>query len=143
MFLLDTNVIPALSPSGREAARDLVVWLDRASRHLFVSAITAAEVASGIAKAEREGASATARPRREWWQAIEHLYREKRLPFDLECAPAAGAIPDDARAHRAGFEDIAATARVHGLTVPARSPRNFEPLGVPVLDPFQVCPSPP
>ena len=43
--------------------------------------------------------------------------------------------------HRASdtlYEDamIAATAKVHGLTVATRNVRDFKPFGVPVLNPF-------
>jgi predicted nucleic acid-binding protein len=89
MFLLDTNVISALAPSKRAAAAELAVWLDRASPYLFLSAITAAEVAAGVAKAEREGAGAKARALAEWWQAVEHFYGARVLPFDLRCAQRA------------------------------------------------------
>lgn len=142
MFLLDTNVISALAPSKREEAEGLAVWLDRASPHLFLSVVTATEVAAGIAKAEREGAVAKARSLTEWWQAVEHFYGEKVLPFDLGCAHLAGGMLDRARAHRPGFEDIAiaATAQAHGLTVLTRNLRHFAPLGVSALDPFQGLP---
>ncbi len=143
MFLLDTNVISALAPSKREEANDLAIWLDRASPYLFLSVVTAAEVAAGIAKAEREGAEVKARSLAEWWQAVEHFYGEKVLPFDLRCAHLAGGMLDRARAHRPGFEDIAiaATAQTHGMTVLTRNLRHFEPLGVSALDPFQGLPS--
>jgi predicted nucleic acid-binding protein len=142
MFLLDTNVISALAPSKRAAAGELAVWLDRASPYLFLSAVTAAEVAAGVAKAEREGASAKARALGEWWQAVEHFYGTKVLPFDLRCAHLAGRLLDHARTHRPGFEDIAiaATAGTHGLTVLTRNLRHFAPLGVSALDPFQGLP---
>ena len=70
------------------------------------------------------------------------LYAQNLLPFDLKCAHAAGQILDHCRAHRPGFEDIAiaATARVHGLTVLTRNLRHFEPLGVRALDPFEALP---
>ncbi len=142
MFLVDTNVISALAPSKRADAKDLAMWLDQASPHLFLSVITAADVAAGIAKAEREGASAKARSLGEWWQAVEHFYAEKVLPFDLRCAHLVGRLLDRARAHRPGFEDIAiaATAQAHGLTVLTRNLRHFVPLGVSALDPFQGLP---
>lgn len=57
MFLVDTNVISALAPSRRQSSEQLVEWLDKASSQLFLSVISAAEVKSGIAKAEREGAT--------------------------------------------------------------------------------------
>lgn len=142
MFLLDTNVISALSPAKRGESRELLDWLDAASPYLFLSVITAAEVASGIAKARRENASTKAQLLNQWWQAIEHLYSDRVLPFDLRCAHSAGEILDRARAHQPAFEDIAiaATAQVHGLTVLTRNRRHFVPLGVPVVDPFQALP---
>jgi predicted nucleic acid-binding protein len=142
MFLVDTNVISALAPSRRPGSAKLIEWLDEASPQLFLSVITAAEVKSGIAKAEREGAGSKALRLQDWWDSIEYLYAAKLLPFDLRCAHAAGQILDDARAHDPGFEDIAiaATAQVHGLTVLTRNLRHFEPLGVRSLDPFAALP---
>ncbi len=142
MFLVDTNVISALAPSKRQNVDELVGWLDKASAQIFLSVISAAEVKSGIAKAEREGATTKARRLTEWWESIEHLYAEKLLPFDLQCAHVAGQILDTARAHQPGFEDIAiaATAQVHDLTVLTRNLRHFEPLGVRVIDPLLALP---
>ncbi|QKK33123.1 type II toxin-antitoxin system VapC family toxin (plasmid) [Rhizobium indicum] len=142
MFLVDTNVISALAPSKRQNLERVTEWLDIASSQLFLSVISAAEVKSGIVKAEREGATVKARQLREWWESIEHLYLKKLLPFDLRCAHAAGQILDDARAHQPGFQDIAiaATAQVYGLIVLTRNLRHFQPLGVRVLDPFDALP---
>jgi len=142
MYLVDTNVISALAPSKREGAEKLVEWLDRASPWLYLSVITAAEVRAGIAKAEREGATTKAARLADWWSAIEHIYGERILPFDLQCAAEAGAIIDHARAHQPGFEDIAiaATARAHDLVVLTRNLRHFAPLGARCVDPFAQLP---
>ncbi|MBY3469002.1 type II toxin-antitoxin system VapC family toxin [Rhizobium laguerreae] len=142
MLLADTNVIYAFAPSKRHSSRQLVESLDRASSQLFLSAISAAEVKSGIAKAERDGVTTRAQRLKDWWESIEYLYAQKLLSFDLRCACAAGRILDAARAHQPGFEDIAiaATAKVHGLTVLTRNMRHFRPLGVQVLDPFEALP---
>ena len=142
MFLADTNVISALAPSKRGGQERLIDWLDQAGPNLFLSVISAAEVVSGIAKAEREGATTKARALTEWWRGIEYLYAQKVLPFDLRCATAAGRMIDRARAHQPGFGDIAiaATAQVHGLTVLTRNLRHFAPLGVEAVDPFVALP---
>lgn len=142
MFLVDTNVISALAPSKRENVGMLVDWLDKASPRLFMSVISAAEIEAGICKAGREGATRKALQLTEWWQTIEHLYSDRLLPFDLQCAHVAGGIIDAARAHQPGFEDIAiaATARVHELVVLTRNLRHFEPLGVQAIDPFNTLP---
>lgn len=86
------------------------VGLDEAGPRLFLSIVSAAEIRAGIVKVEREGAISKARWLAEWWDSIEHLYAEKLLPVDLECARMAGEILDSARAHRPGFEDIAIAA---------------------------------
>ena len=145
MYLVDTNVISALAPTKNGRNGDLVEWLDQASPGLFLSVVTAAEVQSGISKAEREGATTKARRLGEWWESVEYLYGKKILSFDLDCARVAGRLLDEARAHQPGFEDIAiaATASVHRLTVLTRNLRHFEPLGIPVIDPFERLPSPP
>lgn len=142
MFLVDTNVISALAPSKRLSADELLEWLDRASSRLFLSVISAAEIRSGIAKAEREGAITKARRLSDWWESIEYLYAEKLLPFDIRCAHIVGQILDDSGAHNSGFENIAiaATARAHGLTVLTRNLRHFEPLGARAIDPFAALP---
>jgi hypothetical protein len=142
MFLVDTNVISALAPSNCQNVDELVGWLDKASSQLFLSVISAAEVKSGIAKAEREGPTTKARRLTEWWESIEHLYAEKLLSFGLQYAHAAGEILDTPRAHQPGYEDIAiaATALAHDLTVLTQNLRHFEPLGVRAIDPFITLP---
>jgi predicted nucleic acid-binding protein len=142
MYLFDTNVISAVAPSKTERAEVLADWLDRASDRLFLSAITASEVHAGIAKAVRLGATSKAGALLEWWQAIEHLYADRILAFDLHAARVAGGILDAARAHDPGFEDIAiaATARVHGLTVLTTNELHFQPLGVPWINPLAALP---
>ena len=142
MFLLDTNVISAAAPFKNERSQKLAAWLDSASDRLFLSAICASQVHAGIAKAERFGASTKARALLEWWQAIEHLYADRILPFDLHAARVAGRMLDEARAHDPGFEDIAiaATARANGLTLLTTNERHFRPLRVPMLNPLTELP---
>ncbi|MDX8437526.1 PIN domain-containing protein [Mesorhizobium abyssinicae] len=142
MFLLDTNIISALAPSKTVEQAALADWLDRASDYLFLSVVTASEITARIAKAEREGAKKKTALLRQWWQAVEYLYNERILPFDLRAAHAAGSILDRARAHQPGFEDIAiaATAEVHALTILTDNERHFAPLGVPMLNPLKALP---
>lgn len=143
MYLVDTNVISALAPTKASTSEDLAGWLDRQGDKLFLSVVTAAEIISGIARAERMGAEAKASRLREWWETIEHLYASRLLPIDLRVAHLAGLLLDGTRAHDPGFEDIAiaATAKVHGLTVLTRNLRHFRPLGVTAVDPFESLPN--
>jgi predicted nucleic acid-binding protein len=153
MYLIDTNVISAKalakSPSrGAAVAReDLVRWMDDASDALFLSVVTVAEIEDGIAKVRRERATRKAADLAEWLEAVVHLYGDRILPVDLAISRIAGKLSDSARGqgHAPGFADIliAATAHHHELVILTRNVRHFEPLGVPVLDPFEALPRSP
>ncbi len=119
--------------------------MDAQSGALFLSAVTIAEIEDGIAKARREGAARKADSLAAWLATVLHLYGERVLPFDVDAARIAGALSDRARGQgqAPGFADIiiAATASRHQLTILTRNMRHFEPLGVPVLNPFECLPS--
>ncbi len=117
-YLVDTNVISAAAPTTAVKRSELIEWMDSHSPALFLSAVTIAEIADGIAKA---------------------------LSFDSATAEIAGALTDLARGrgHSPGFADIAiaATARRHDLTILSRNERHFVAMDVAVVDPFQTLPS--
>jgi predicted nucleic acid-binding protein len=144
MYLVDTNIISSGAPTKAVAPAPLLAWMDAASSGLFLSVVTAAEVAAGIAKAEREGATTKSRKLREWWTAVEHLYGDRILPIDHKVAPAIGQMLDKARSigQAPGWADlaIAGTALTHGLTILTRNLRHFQPLGISCLDPFADLP---
>lgn len=153
MYLIGTDVISggalAKSPSGvgPVAREGLVRWMDEASDALFLSVVSVTEIEDGIGKAQRERATRKAADLAEWLEAVVHLYGDRILPVDLAISRIAGKLSDTARGqgHAPGFADIliAATARHHELVVLTRNVRHFEPLGVPVLDPFETLPRSP
>ena len=119
--------------------------MDTHSRDLFLSAVTIAEIADGIAKAKREGARRKSADLSTWLRVVLHLYGDRVLPFDAPTAEAAGALMDLARSrgHSPGFADvaIAATARRHHLMILSRNERHFAAMDVAVVNPFQELPS--
>ena len=144
-YLVDTNVISATAPTAIAKRAELVAWMDTHSPDLFLSAVTIAEIAEGIAKAKREGAKRKASNLSDWLRTVLHLYGDRVLPFDSPTAEIAGALADLARGrgHSPGFADVAigATARRHDLTILSRNERHFAPMDVAVVDPFQTLPS--
>jgi len=136
-YLVDTDVISAAAPSTAATRPEIVEWIDAHSDDLFLSAVTIAEIADGIAKAKREGATRKASDLSAWLQTVLHLYGDRVLPFDTPTAEIAGALADLARGrgHSPGFADvaIAATARHHGLTILSRNERHFAPMAVAVI----------
>jgi toxin FitB len=143
-YLVDTNIISATAPTAPVGRADLVAWMDSHSPDLFLSAITIAEIADGIAKAKREGARRKAAALAAWLRTVLHLYGDRVLAFDSQTAEIAGALSDLARGrgHAPGFADIAiaATARRHELTILSRNARHFMPMDVAVIDPLQTLP---
>ena len=143
MYLVDTNVISAGAPS-RLAPPELVAWMEVHSALLFLSSVTVAEIEDGIAKLRREGATRRSEDLTAWLETVLHLHADRILAFDTPTARIAGALSDRARGqgNAPGFADIiiAATAQHHGLTILSRNVRDFAPLGVPVLDPFDALP---
>ena len=143
-YLVDTNVVSATAPTAGVRRSELMAWIDSHSPGLFLSAVSVAEIADGIAKANREGATRKASDLSAWLQTVLHLYGDRVLPFDSPTAEIAGALSDLARGrgHSPGFADIAiaATARRHDLTILSRNERHFASMEVAVIDPFQKLP---
>ena len=132
MYLLDTNVVSELRrPRPHGAVLDWVT--DVPAEQLFVSAVTVGEIQAGI-EITREQDAAKAGELEEWLDRV--LASLGVLPMD---APA---LREWARLmHRRSdtkTEDamIAATARVHRLTVVTRNVSDFGLLGVDLENPF-------
>ena len=144
-YLVDTDVISATAPTKTVTGAQLTQWMDSHSADLFLSAVTVAEIADGIAKARREGAKRKAADLSDWLQTVLHLYGDRVLAFDAATAEIAGALSDFARGrgHTPGFADvaIAATARHHGLIMLSRNARHFAAMDIAVINPFERLPT--
>ena len=144
-YLVDTNVISVTAPTTAVRRPELIEWMDLHSLDLFLSAVTIAELADGIAKAKRQGAKRKASDLSAWLRTVLHLYGDRVLPFDSPTAEIAGVLSDLARGrgYSPGFADIAiaATAHRHDLTILSRNERHFAPMDIVVVDPFQKLPS--
>lgn len=139
MFIVDTNVVSELrkARSGRADANVMAWTRSVDAARLFVSAITIMELELGVLLIERRDAVQGARLR--FWldQQVLPEFAQRTLPIDLRVAQRC------ARLHvpnRRGEADalIAATALVHGMTVVTRNVVDFEPTGVPLLDPWKT-----
>ena len=139
MFVLDTNVVSELM---REAPASTVrAWLDaQLTSALFITAITEAEIRTGIAvlpDGERQrGLNAAAE------RAFGVLFAERILPFDSDAAQAYAAITVARRVagHPISQADcqIAAIARSRGASVVTRDVDDFEGSGVEVVNPWAI-----
>ena len=133
MYLLDTNVVSELRRVRPHTA--VLHWLEGVpADQLFLSAVTVGEIQSGI-EITREQDVPKADEIEAWLDKVVASFGV--LPMD------AAAFREWARLrHRksdALIEDamIAATARVHRLTVVTRNTRDFVPFSVDLLNPFE------
>jgi predicted nucleic acid-binding protein len=138
MILLDTNVIS--EPLRREPEPGVIEWIDaQALETLYLSAITVAELRSGIAllpAGKRRTGLLENLERR-----VLPLFTGRVLPFDLPCTQTYAELI--AKAQKAGLAIatadgfIAATAAANGLAVATRDTSPFEAAGVTVINPWK------
>lgn len=135
MFLLDTNVVSQMRRPDRINAGPKI-WLERQNpADLFLSAVTVLEFELGMSRLTRHD-TPQAQLIRLWLE--NKCYPEfatRILPIDADVARRCARLHvPNPRPDRDAY--IAATALVHGLTVVTRNTRDFEPTGVPLLDPW-------
>jgi predicted nucleic acid-binding protein len=133
-YLLDTNVLS--ETRKRQPAASVAGWIAAAPPDwLHVSVLTLGEIEQGIARAGGRGDRQQAAALERWLRDVETGFEDRVLPVTLAVAAAWGR-QQYARPLPVIDALIAATARVHGLTVVTRNARDFEPAGVQVLNPF-------
>ncbi len=132
MYLLDTNVISEVRKPKPHGA--VLAWLASLPKHqVFLSAVTIGELQTGIELTRRQD-PAKADLIEAWVEMI--LFEYVVIPMDSDCFRQWAKFMSDRSGDQTNDAMIAATARVHGLTVVTRNVRDFEPFDVPVLDPF-------
>ena len=133
MFLIDTDVLSALRKRQRNP--HVVQWmLDQRMTDLYLSVVSLGEIERGITRQRRRDPT-FARVLAAWLGNVMALSHTRILDVDLSTARRWGRL-SATLGHESADLLIAATALEHGLTVVTRNVRDFEPTGVPVLDPF-------
>jgi toxin FitB len=137
MFLLDTNVVSELRKAkAGKADANVTAWASGVPYgSLFISAITVLELEMGVLLVERRDHDQGA-ILREWLDKhVLPAFHDRILPIDLAVAQRCARLHvPDPRAERDAL--IAATALVHGMTVVTRNTSDFQPTGVPLVNPW-------
>lgn len=135
MYLLDTNVVSELRRSEKANAgvRDWAQAMPAAQ--FYLSVITVLEIDHGVLQVERRDAR-QGEVLRAWLEKILLPHFEDRiLAIDTAVARRCAQLHvPDRRPDRDAL--IAATALVHGLTVVTRNVADFQPMNVPLANPW-------
>lgn len=132
-FLLDTNTVSEIrrgrDPQVRAWARDVE------DADLYLSALTLGEIRKGI-EGLRDRDPAQADVFAVWLSELHGRFTERILPIDAQVADEWGRL-NAVRTRSTVDSLIAATARIHQLTVVTRNVSDFDGCDVPLLNPWQ------
>lgn len=135
MYLLDTNVVSELRKPKPHGA--VLQWAqDAADAELHISAVTIGEIQAGI-ELTRDQDELKAAELEQWLELVAGTFNV--IPMDAQTFRSWARLMH--RASNTLYEDamIAATAKVHKLTVVTRNVADFKHFGVTVLNPFAAA----
>jgi len=133
-YLADTVTVSEMR-RGAKANPGILRW-QKDLGEISISVITLNEIRFGLKKVERSD-RAFAEILAAWYaRLVAQPDRFRILPVDR---PTAELAADFRFAHSTSINDslIAATAKIHGLTLVTRNVSDFAPTGVPVLNPWE------
>ena len=132
MYLLDTNVVSELRKTRPHGG--LLAWLTGVpDDSVHISVVTLGELQAGVERTRRQDPTKAAEIEA-WLDGVADW--DRILPMDGGVFREWARLMADSPVQLAQDAMIAATARVHGLTVVTRNVRDFKSFDVPVLDPF-------
>ena len=137
-FLLDTNVLSELR-KGTRADANVRRWFDSLDENtIYLSVLVSGEIRRGIEGIRRRDSRAAA-ALEAWLANVIRAHSDRVLPVDTAVADEWGRL--DTRGTLPAVDGLlAATARVHDLTLVTRNVRDVARTGVDLLDPFALAP---
>ena len=135
-YLVDTNVVSELR-KGRRCDPGVASWFAQVSSdEIYLSVLFLGELRKGIERIRRRDEPA-AQALEDWLQELVATHSDRILPVDQAVADQWGRfnVPDPLPVLDSL---LAATARVHGLTLVTRNLKDVERTGVDCLNPFSV-----
>jgi predicted nucleic acid-binding protein len=132
MYLLDTNIVSELRKLKPHGA--VLAWFkDVPVAQLFLSAVTIGELQAGIEKTKRQNVS-KALEIEAWLESLPDLFHIPSM--DVDCFRELARLMDGKSSDLLEDAMIAATAKVHRLTVVTRNTKDFRHFGIETLNPF-------
>ena len=134
MYILDTNVLSELR-RGSRCNTNVAAWIQPiASAELYVSVLALGEIRKGIELIAKRDATAAAKLA-SWLGGLYTSYADRILDVTAIVAEEWGRM-NAIRPLSAADGLIAATAKVHDLTLVTRNVQDLHGVGVRLLNPF-------
>jgi hypothetical protein len=137
-YLIDTNIISEIR-KGPRCDRNVAAWyasIDDAD--IYLSALVLGEIRRGIERARPNDAT-RARTLEAWLSTLRESFADRVLPIDQLIAEEWGRMTA-IRSVPSIDALLAATARVHRMTLATRNTSDVAGLGADVMNPFEPVP---
>lgn len=133
-YLIDTNIISEVRKGPRCDPKVAVWYASIEDADLYLSVLVLGEIRRGIELA-RPRDSVKAATLEAWLSAVGDAFKERVLPIDIQVAEAWGSMA--AKRPIPTIDGLlAATAKVHRMTLVTRNEPQVTGLGAKVLNPF-------
>jgi predicted nucleic acid-binding protein len=135
-YLVDTNVVSELRKGGR-CDPGVAAWFVKiSSEEIYLSVLTVGEIRKGIENIRRRDQLA-AEALEAWLQDLVDAYSDRCLPVDQAIAEEWGRL--NVPSPLPVLDSLlAATAKVHGMTLVTRNLKDVERTGIDCMNPFST-----
>lgn len=134
-YLLDTNIISEVR-KGAKCDPNVVAWYDSIDDgDIFLSVLVLGEIRKGVERA-RPSDPAQARALEKWLTTVAASFAERILPVDQAVADEWGRMGAK-RPVSTVDALLAATAKVHAMTLATRNVSDVADLGADFVNPFE------
>jgi predicted nucleic acid-binding protein len=135
-YLIDTNIISEVR-KGRRCDPNVASWYEKvAGANLYLSVLVLGEIRRGIERI-RPKDKAQANAIENWLLAVDRAFAERILPVDRAVANEWGRL-NASRPLPVIDGLLAATAKIHRMTLVTRNTADIVDLGVHILNPFEL-----
>ena len=135
-YLIDTNIISEVR-KGRRCDPNVASWYERIEdASLYLSVLVIGEIRKGIERI-RPKDKTQANAIEDWLLAVDKAFGERILPVDRAVANEWGRL-NASRPLPVIDGLLAATAKIHRMTLVTRNTADIADLGVHVLNPFEL-----
>ena len=135
-YLIDTNIISEVR-KGRRCDPNVASWYEKIEdSSLYLSVLVIGEIRKGIERV-RPKDNAQANAIENWLAAVDKAFGERILPIDRAVANEWGRL-NASRPLPVIDGLLAATAKIHRMTLVTRNTTDMADSGVHILNPFEL-----